>query len=174
MPFHSAAMIRNCKPLPLKPMLKPYRVWCVKASTVTTKKTPCASWKSEFTAAAAFQLAHGVKIGVGSTDVIAADQICSLADEPPPPDGLALLCEFARANLKGKERAAVEALCASQGELSIGDLAFRLDVESTAPEKHFKDVQRRLNPKLKALGWILQRQNNAAQLKGAKEGLKST
>jgi hypothetical protein len=78
--------------------------------------------------------------------------------------------------LKGQERAVVEHLCNAGGELPISDLAHMEGVDWSDPIQGFKNLQRRLLPKLKPFGWELRRQNNTARLhrKGAKEGSKST
>jgi hypothetical protein len=85
---------------------------------------------------------------------------------PPgdPPDKFAELLTFARDNLKGQERAVIEALCASNGELPIPDLAVKNGVNWEDAFKGFKNAQDRLNPKLKATGWKLTRLENKAKL----------
>jgi hypothetical protein len=74
------------------------------------------------------------------------------------------LRQYARKQLKGQERAVIEALCDSHGELPIPDLALKDGVEWDDPFQGFKDVRYRLKPKLKRKGWQLERQNNAARL----------
>jgi hypothetical protein len=81
-----------------------------------------------------------------------------------PADPYADLRRFARADLKGQERAVIESLCDAGGELTIADLAVKDGVGWSDPFQGFKDAQRRLNPKLKPRGWRLERQNNAARL----------
>jgi hypothetical protein len=93
-------------------------------------------------------------------------------DSPPPPkDGStgphADLRDFARKNLKGKEQAVIEALCDANGERPIADLVIKAGlgwVGWDGQTKGFKNVQRRLNPKLKPEGWRLERRKNAATL----------
>lgn len=82
----------------------------------------------------------------------------------PLPDPYAELRQFARTNLKGQERAVVDALCDAGGELLIADLAVAGGVGWDDPFSGFRNAQQRLNPKLKPLGWTLARQNNAAKL----------
>lgn len=89
----------------------------------------------------------------------------------------AALLSFARADLKGQERAVIDALCDAGGELPIADLAFKAGVGWDDPFQGFKDSQRRLNPKLRPAGWRLERRHNAGclvTLGGAKVGSKST
>jgi len=83
---------------------------------------------------------------------------------PPPPDPFADPRKFAHAELKGQERAVIEALCDAGGELPIADLAAVGGVGWDDPFNGFRNAQQRLNPKLKSLGWTLMRQNNAANL----------
>lgn len=83
---------------------------------------------------------------------------------PPKPDVHADLRQFARARLKGQERAVIEALCDTGGELPIADLVVKDGVSWDEPFQGFRNAQQRLNPKLKSLGWTLARQNNAAKL----------
>lgn len=79
-------------------------------------------------------------------------------------DPFADLRRFARAELKGQERAVIEALCDAAGELPIADLALKEGVGWTDPFQGFKDVQRRLGKKLKGQRWQMNRQANAARL----------
>jgi hypothetical protein len=97
-------------------------------------------------------------------------------EEGTPPDPHAELRNFASKELKGKERAVIEALCDSKGDLPIADLAVKEGVDWDDPFQGFKDAQRRLNPKLKKLGCQLRRRNNAAILvtRGRKVGIKSS
>lgn len=87
-----------------------------------------------------------------------------------PADPYTDLRNFARDKLKGQERAVIEALCDSHGELPIADLAVKDGVGWNEMSQGFKDVQRRLKPKLKKVGWELSRQDNAAKLKALKRG----
>jgi hypothetical protein len=84
----------------------------------------------------------------------------------PPADPYADVRQFARTSLKGQERAVVEALCHAGGELPIADLTVREGICWNDAFQGFKDVQRRLNPKLKKLRppWRLHRHHNAAFL----------
>jgi len=82
----------------------------------------------------------------------------------PPTDAYTKLRQFAREDLKGQERAVVEALCDADGELQIADLAVKDGVGWDDPFEGFKNAQKRLNPKLKRIGCTLTRQNNAAKL----------
>jgi hypothetical protein len=91
-----------------------------------------------------------------------------------PPNEFADLLTFARDKpLIGKELAVIEALCRSKGTLPIADLAIKKGVNWEDPKQGFKDVQRRLKPKLKRLGWDLVRQSNAANLIRLKKGKRS-
>ncbi|HMP00939.1 MAG TPA: hypothetical protein PKC45_00430 [Gemmatales bacterium] len=82
----------------------------------------------------------------------------------PPADPFADLRQYARAELKGQERAVIEALCDAGGELPIADLAVKRGVGWDDVNKGFESAQRRLNPKIKKQRWKLTRQNNAARL----------
>jgi hypothetical protein len=115
----------------------------------------------------------------------ACEYLANLLD-PPPPAGRKKrekpaagpypgLRRFAGNKLKGQERAVIEALCGAGGKLRIADLAGKEGVGWNDTFQGFKDVQRRLNPKLKPLGWVLARQDNEARLVtivGAKVGAK--
>lgn len=79
-------------------------------------------------------------------------------------DPYAALRAFARNRLKGQERAVMEALCDAGGELPIADLALKDGLDWDNEFEGFKNAQKRLNPKLKRIGWTLARQNNAAKL----------
>jgi hypothetical protein len=94
------------------------------------------------------------------------------------PDAFAALREFAHNNLKGQERAVIEALCDANGELPIANLAHKKGVNWDRPFPMFKYAQDRLNkekpkPKIKKIGWRLDRVDNNAKLVkvsiGAKE-----
>jgi hypothetical protein len=84
--------------------------------------------------------------------------------KPRADDPFADLRRFARARLKGQERAVIEALCDAGGELPIADLAVLDGVSWDDPFNGFRNAQQRLNPKLKPLRWTLVRQSNAAKL----------
>jgi len=88
----------------------------------------------------------------------------SEGEKPGADDPFADLRRFARAQLKGQERAVIEALCDAGGELPIADLAVKDGVGWDDEFQGFKDAQRRLNPKLKPEGWRLERRNNAGFL----------
>jgi hypothetical protein len=90
----------------------------------------------------------------------------SLSATPPPPpaDPFAGLRQFARNELKGQERAVIETLCDAGGELPITDLAVKEFVQWNEEFEGFKNAQKRLNPKLKRIGWTVARQSNAAKL----------
>jgi len=90
--------------------------------------------------------------------------------DTPLADALGELRDFAGNQLKGIERAVIEALCNSNGELPIADLAVKPGVDWSNPVNGFKNAQRRLNPKLKKQGWTLQRKANTAKLKALKRG----
>lgn len=65
--------------------------------------------------------------------------------------------------------AVVIALCDSNGEMPIGDLAAKNGVEWENPSQGFKDVRRRLNnvkpkPKLLKIGWSLEKTGDSAKL----------
>src|SRR5262249_22925191 len=81
--------------------------------------------------------------------------------DTPPTDHRADLRGFARAKLKGQERAVIDSLCDAGGELLIADLAVKEGVSWDEPSQGFRNVQQRLNPKLKPRRWKLIRQNNA-------------
>lgn len=84
--------------------------------------------------------------------------------EKPPADTYADLRRFARAELKGQERAVIEALCDAGGELPIADLAVTDGVGWDDPKRGFTNAQRRLKGKLSRQGWTLIRHSNAAKL----------
>jgi hypothetical protein len=83
----------------------------------------------------------------------------------PPADPFAALRQFARGELRGQERAVIEALCDAGGELPIADLAAKDGVDWNNEFQGFKDVQRRLKPKLEKIGWALERHDNAGLLR---------
>lgn len=89
----------------------------------------------------------------------------SEAEPAPADDPFADLKAFARTDLKGQERAVIDALCDASGELPIADLAVMGGVGWHDANKGFESAQRRLNPKLKKQGWKLKRQSNAAHLR---------
>jgi len=80
------------------------------------------------------------------------------------PDDFAELRKYAKNNLKGQERAVIEALCDSKGELPIDDLAVADGVGWQDWFQGFKDCKRRLNPKLKKRMFSLSCHDNAARL----------
>lgn len=82
-----------------------------------------------------------------------------------PPDAYTEVRQFARAQLKGIERALIEALCDADGELPLADLAFKTGVDWEDPVQNFAGAQRRLKPKLHPLGWELRRRNNGGILR---------
>jgi hypothetical protein len=92
------------------------------------------------------------------------DKSEDVRDEQIPADTYADLRAYARAELKGKERAVIEALADAGRTLPIADLALKDGVGWDKPFQGFKDAQDRLNPKLKPKGWRLKRDNNAATL----------
>lgn len=79
-------------------------------------------------------------------------------------DPYADLRQFAHDKLKGQERAVIEALCGKGGEMRLPDLAIEPGVGWDDPCQGFRNLQQRLNPKLKPHHWTLVRQNNAAKL----------
>jgi hypothetical protein len=85
--------------------------------------------------------------------------------ETMPASPFADLRQFARAELKGQERAVIDALCDANGEMRIADLAVKDGVGWDNPFQGFRNAQQRLNRKLKPRRWRLARQNSAAQLK---------
>ena len=91
--------------------------------------------------------------------------ILKLADSAGSSDRFAELRQFACNDLKGQERAVIEALCDAGGELPIADLAVKPGVGWEDAYKGFESVQRRLSPKIKKQRWKLTRQNNTATLK---------
>jgi hypothetical protein len=102
----------------------------------------------------------------------AAATVPSAATDGRPDDGgkplvdeFTQLRDFARDQLKGQEHAVIEALCASNGEMPIADLAVKSGVGWEKAEEGFKNARRRLNRKLKKQHWKLFRQNNMAKLK---------
>lgn len=83
-----------------------------------------------------------------------------------PADPYADLRRFARASLKGQERAVIETLCDAGGELPITDLALGGGVDWGGDSfQGFKNAQTRLSRKLKKIGWSLARRNNSALLR---------
>ena len=93
---------------------------------------------------------------------------CFKTSAPPPPDPYAELRVFARDQLKGQERAVIEALCDAGGEMAIADLATKPGVDWSIPKVGFTNAQRRLKKRLKRLGWVLSRHDNTARLRPAK------
>ncbi len=85
-------------------------------------------------------------------------------EENNPADPFAELRGFAGSELKGQERAVVEALCAAGGVLPIPDLGVKTGVGWSDAFEGFKNAQKRLNKKLKRVRWTLARQDNAARL----------
>lgn len=83
----------------------------------------------------------------------------------PVVDPFAGLREFARNQLKGQERAVIEALCSAGGEMPIADLAVKGGIDWDNEVEGFRNAQKRLNPKLKKIGWTMVRHDNAANLK---------
>ncbi len=72
---------------------------------------------------------------------------------------------FAKENLKGQERATVEALCDAGGELPIADLALKPGVSWAVPFEGFKGTQRRLHKKTAFVKrWRLERKDNVAHI----------
>jgi len=97
------------------------------------------------------------------------------ADAPPPPtergeggtppaDPYAAIRQFARTNLKGQERAVIEAICDTGGELPLADLTVTAGVEWECPKKGFEGVQRRLKDRLRRHGWTLIRHDSVVKL----------
>lgn len=84
--------------------------------------------------------------------------------EGEPAGEYAGLLRFARAELKGKERAVVEALCRAGGSLLLPKLAKAEGVDWIDWQTAFQSLQGRLNPKLRQVGWRIVRQDNAARL----------
>ncbi len=82
----------------------------------------------------------------------------------PKADPFAELRRFARDDLKGQERAVIDAVCEAGGELPIAELAIVAGVNWDDPQQGFKAAQRRLNPKLKKRLFRIRRRNNAAIL----------
>ncbi|MDW8244614.1 MAG: hypothetical protein RMJ88_15510 [Thermogemmata sp.] len=74
------------------------------------------------------------------------------------------LFRYACAKLKGQERTAIEVLCAAGGEMRIVDLATKEGIGWEDTFEGFKNLQKRLNPKLRKIGWRIVRRNNAALL----------
>jgi hypothetical protein len=103
----------------------------------------------------------------------------ALVKQSPPTEeetDFAVLLRFARDKLTGKERAVIEAVCNAGGILPISDLAIKSGVNwKFDANKKFEDVQRRLNQKIKKIGWRLSRRGNAANLNAipAKDPLKN-
>jgi hypothetical protein len=83
---------------------------------------------------------------------------------PPPAGPYADLRQLASDQLKGQERAVVEALCDAGGKLLLTALAFKKGVGWEDPPCGFSNVQRRLKPKLKRAGWAVERCDNSAHL----------
>jgi hypothetical protein len=101
---------------------------------------------------------------IESASVTSSPPIDDSNGEGKPADSYRELRRYAREELKGQERSVIEELCNSNGVLPIADLALKPGVGWNDPEQGFKDVQRRLNPKLKKQKWRLFRRNNAANL----------
>jgi hypothetical protein len=80
-------------------------------------------------------------------------------------DPYADLRQFARDELKGQERAVIEALCDAGGTLRLADLAVKSGVNWTDAKEGFKNARDRLNGKLKNQGWVISRYDNQAKLR---------
>jgi hypothetical protein len=84
--------------------------------------------------------------------------------EPTPADDpYKALREFASENLIGKERDVIEILCENKGQMRLADLGLKRGLDWVS-ETGFKDARRRLNPKLKPMGWKLERRKGSAHL----------
>jgi hypothetical protein len=108
-------------------------------------------------------------------EILAADETVPGDEGTPPADPFADLRQFARDNLKGQERRVIEVLCDAGGELPIADLAAKDGVGWSDEFEGFNNAKKRLNRKLKKIGWTVARQSNAAKLnriEGSKEGSK--
>jgi hypothetical protein len=73
---------------------------------------------------------------------------------------------FAAAELKGKQRAVVEAVCDGGGEMPLADLAVRPDVEWGARDfdDSWNSLKKAVKAKLRKVGYQLERNGNAARL----------
>jgi hypothetical protein len=95
----------------------------------------------------------------------------STAANPGPADKWQRLRDFAGSELRGMERAVVEALCDAGGELRLEELAFCRGVNwRDLFRQKFKNVQHRLNrkPKFVQCGFALVRRDNRAILRAKK------
>lgn len=91
----------------------------------------------------------------------------------PPADPFAELRQYACDNLKGIERAVIEALCDVGGKLLITALAVKNGIDWDNAVSGFTNAQRRLKRKLKKQGWKLARRENFACLVRIKAHLKT-
>ncbi len=118
----------------------------------------------------------GLEIAVSqpTTANVSAADASGGGEGETPADQFGELRKFARDKLRKIEQAVVLALCDSEGSLPLADLAMKPNVEWDDAKSGFKNVQDRLNPKLKPLHWRLIRENNVARLSqmGVKEARK--
>jgi hypothetical protein len=80
-----------------------------------------------------------------------------------PADPFVDLRRFARTELKGQERAVIEALCDANGELSLADVKARCDWQDPI-ESSWNSLRTRLNKKLGRLRWRLITRDRTARL----------
>jgi hypothetical protein len=85
------------------------------------------------------------------------------AEPTPADDPYKALREFASKNLIGKERNVIEILCENKGQMRLANLGLKRGLDWVS-ETGFKDARRRLNPKLKPMGWKLERRKGNAHL----------
>lgn len=82
----------------------------------------------------------------------------------PPLSPYAELRKWAGKELKGKQRAAIEAVCDSHGQMPIADLGASRGVDWSDAKKGFDNLKYQLSKELKSLGWKLYRHDNEARL----------
>jgi hypothetical protein len=85
------------------------------------------------------------------------------ADPAGQADSLSTLRDFARSNLKGKQRQVIEALCKGRGELTLQALAEQVGWEIPC-DNAFNQTRIKLNAKIKRADWKLERFENKARL----------
>lgn len=147
------------------------RTWGEEVSSASVRRVKCELLRRDATTSAAEVNAIPVTRAVELLNSPPAEANAAEGGKPgtvakpeSPADPFAELRQFARDELKGQERAVIEALCDAAGELPLTDLAVVNGVGWDDPFQGFKDAQRRLKPKLQRIGWTLDRQNNAGCL----------
>jgi hypothetical protein len=90
----------------------------------------------------------------------------------PPDDPYADLRDFACSELKGQERAVIEALCDAGGELTMADVKTLCEWEDPIDDA-WNSLRKRLNNKIRPHGWNLETHDRRARLKQASATISS-